>query len=802
MEETTGREARELKIAYGANVRAKKWSNKTITFKELCGKLETTARTPDTVEEYPKLRKEDREAAKDRGGFVGGALKGGRRQRQNVECRSMLTLDADRAAPDFLKTFENSCPSTSCLYSTHGHTPDAPRFRIIIPLARDVTPDEYNALSRYVAKDLGIDQFDEVSYRPHQLMFWPTTPSNGEYIFKVYDGEWLVPDAVLAAHPEWKDCSQLPTSSRESEARVPTGQKQADPLGKDGIVGAFCRAYTIEDAIDAFLADVYAPSATPGRYDYIPADSSAGVVTYDDKWMYSHHATDPACGMLLNAFDAVRIHKFGDEDEKASFRAMKEFAAADEQVNKLLLEERRENARSAFDDWEKHLKRDKGGLLENSLHNITLILNNDPALQVLVFNQLADGMEIKGEAPWKRPDVRFWREADDAQLISYVDSHFGTFSSANYNIAVTKVTDDRSYHPIKEYLNGLPPWDGIPRVETLLVDYLGADDNAYTRAVTRKTLCAAVARVYHPGLKCDSALVLNGDQGIGKSTLVAKLGMEWYSDSLSISDMNDKTAAEKLQGYWLLEIGELAGMKRADMDKVKAFISRQDDKYRASFGRRVTPHPRQCIFIGTLNSKKGYLRDVTGNRRFWTVKTPGTGPKRSWQLTDEDVGQIWAETTVMVKTGEKLYLDPELEELAQAEQREAMEQDDREGLVLDYLETPLPNTWRKLELADRNRYLGMPFPDNWDEMDLSDRVAHVNNYCDLRDKKKCINLETRTMVSNMDIWVECFRKIKADIQPKDSYEISGIMVRLGWTQSGQYERGLHGKQRVYMRNNL
>lgn len=132
----------------------------------------------------------------------------------------------------------------------------------------------------------------------------------------------------------------------------------------------------------------------------------------------------------------------------------------------------------------------------------------------------------------------------------------------------------------------------MPRVDTLFIDYLGAEDNDYVRAVCRKIMCATYMRVYHPGIKFDYLPVFSGAQGIGKSTFISNLGMEWFSDSLTLSDMNDKTAAEKLQGYWIHEIGELAGMKKADLDKVKAFVSRCDDKYRASFGRRVTPHPR------------------------------------------------------------------------------------------------------------------------------------------------------------------------------------------------------------------
>ena len=227
-----------------------------------------------------------------------------------------------------------------------------------------------------------------------------------------------------------------------------------------------------------------------------------------------------------------------------------------------------------------------------------------------------------------------------------VDSHYGTFSARNYDIAVAKVTDDRSYHPIREFIENLPEWDKVPRVDTLLIDYLGADDNEYVRAVTRKTLCAAIKRVLYPGCKFDSMLVLNGPQGVGKSTLIAKLAGEWFSDSLNLGDTKDKTAAEKLQGYWILEIGELAGLKKAEVETLRSFLSRQNDIYRAAFGKRATPHLRQCVFFGTTNAESGYLRDTTGNRRFWPVKTPGTGIKHSWDLTPELICQIWAETLV------------------------------------------------------------------------------------------------------------------------------------------------------------
>ena len=430
-----------------------------------------------------------------------------------------------------------------------------------------------------------------------------------------------------------------------------------------------------------------------------------------------------------------------------------------------------------FSNWENDLLRDKKGNVLNTLQNLLLILQNDPALESICFNQLADNIEIRGEAPWRHP-AQFWRDADDAQLICYVDGKYGTFSRANYMTAVTKVTDDRAYHPILDYLDSLPAWDGVERLDTLLIDYLGAEDNEYVRAVTRKTLVAGIMRVLHPGIKFDTILVLNGPQGIGKSTLISKLGREWYSDSLTLTDMNDKTAAEKLQGYWLLEIGELAGMRKADIDRVKAFASRQDDKYRASFGRRVTPHPRQCVFFGTTNSECGYLRDVTGNRRFWTVKTPGRTDRHPWEISEEDVRQIWAEAVQYAEAGEKLFLPPELETISRKEQNASMEQDDREGLV--------------------RAYLDMFLPENWDDMDLYQR----RDYVDKPDAPlNPAGMIQRQIVCNMAIWCECFGKRREDLRSIDSYAIAAIMTRIEeWEKTGRMAVfPLYGKQRVYQR---
>lgn len=773
---------RDLAIAYGNNRQAKNWVNKTIRYDDLKERLKVTIRTTESAEEYAKMSRTQRDIAKDHGGFVAGVLAGGRRKVETVQSRSMVALDGDRITKEFLEKYETIAPYTSCLYTTHSHTEENPRARLVFPLTRDISPEEFVAVSRYLAQVLGIDYFDECSYQPNQLMYWPSSPQNGVFVFKEVDKDWLDPDAILAAHPEWTDPTRLPTSSRESKANQVTKTKVQDPLSKEGTVGLFNRVFfPISRALTEFLPDVYEPTENENRWHLISSSSMAGVEVIEDKFIYSHHATDPAYLKLCNAFDIVRTHKFGDLDDKASFKAMCEFAMQQDEVRVMAANERLAEAESDFtddDEWKKKLRyTSKGAVLENSLYNAKLIMQNDPFLKNIVFNQLADGLEIKGDVPWQHP-AKFWRDADDAQLICYVDDHYGTFSQRNYDIAVTKVADDRSYHPIRQYFEALPPWDGEKRVDTLFIDYLGADDNDYIRAVCRKTLCAAYMRVYHPGIKFDYLPVFNGAQGIGKSTFISNLGMEWFSDSLTLSDMNDKTAAEKLQGYWIHEIGELAGMKKADLDKVKAFVSRCDDKYRASFGKRVTPHPRQCVFFGTTNSENGYLRDITGNRRFWNVKVSGKSRYKPWDMTKEAVEQIWAEVILLAKAGEKLYLDPSLESFAQEEQREAMEQDDREGIVREYLD--------------------MLLPDAWDDMDMYRRRDYFR---DPTDPTRPEGVRRRTEVSNLEIWCECFGKPKEDIKSSDSYAIAAIMKRLkDWEKTDVRKRiPAYGQQRVYIR---
>ena len=289
-------------IAIGNSRKDKTFKIVDISWEQFLNKVSNTVRTVETIEEYEKMKKSIKDDIKDVGGFVGGKLKDGRRRKDSVEFRSMLTLDLDYAESDLWEKVTRLFNFACCIYSTHKHKKDKHRLRLIIPLSRNVTSDEYIAIARLIASDIGIEQFDDSTYEPSRLMYWPSTSSNGEFIFKKQEGEFLNPDTVLSRYDDYRDSSKWPVSSRQSKIIQNNISKQANPLEKEGLIGAFCRAYTVEEAIDKFLNHIYKPSLIKGRYDYIEADSTAGLVIYENKFAYSHHATDKAANILCNAF--------------------------------------------------------------------------------------------------------------------------------------------------------------------------------------------------------------------------------------------------------------------------------------------------------------------------------------------------------------------------------------------------------------------------------------------------------------------------------------------------------------------
>lgn len=782
-----------LDIALGNSRTTKKWKNKTMTWSELLDRLANVTRTSETMAEYKAMPRSRQAEIKDVGGFVGGYVNNG--SRSDVRHRSVLCLDADFADAELWPDWELLYGKAAAVYSTHKHTPEKPRLRLVVPLARDVSPDEYQAIGRRIAAMLGIDKFDDTSYQPQRVMYWPSCSLDGEYFFRYLDAQLLDPDEVLATYHNWADVSSWPMSSRVAEVVKRTGAKQGDPLTKGGVVGAFCRAYyPIQEAIAEFVP-TYQP-CDDGRYTYTEGSTAAGVVVYDDKFTFSHHGTDPASGQLVNAWDLVRIHKFHEMDADAdpdkpitsrpSYKAMVQLATEDDRVKVQLINDRAADADDFedldvadinvgdTDDWKKQLKITEKGGLAQTIENVVIILRHDPKLAgCLALNEMDHNIIVKSDLPWRKTGGAIqWSDADDAALRFYLERKYGIASKDKIFDAVNVVAGENKFHPVRDYLNSCT-WDGVHRVETLLIDYLGAEDNAYTRAVTRKTLVAAVARVYRPGCKFDYMLTLRGRQGLGKSALIAKLGGKWFSDTFST--MQGKEAFEQVLGVWIMEVGELAGMRKAEAETIKLYISKQTDRFRPAYGRRLQEFPRQCIFIGTTNETQ-FLRDTTGNRRFWVVDTPNDPPRDMWdELTPETVRLIWAEAVELYKAGEELYLPRELEKMAREVQEAYEEENPKAGIVADYLERLLPEGWDSLDYYSRRQWL---------ETDAQGTIR-------------------RTTACTLEIWTEALGGNPDKLDRYGAKEIRDIMAGLPeWRHQGnkRITARPYGRQRYYERS--
>ena len=803
---------RKLLLAIGRSRKATQWQNKEMLWSEFLDKVATTTRTRETVTDYAAMSKADRDMMKDVGGFVGGYLKNGKRNNASVINRCMLCLDADNADPGLMDDLDTTFINAYALYSTHSHTTEKMRLRLIIPLSRTVTPDEYAAVSRRIADDLNLSRFDPTTFEPARLMYWPSTPEDGEFFFHYADEPFLDPDEVLKTYADWRDASLWPTTQPVEERIKHTASKQEDPTEKRGIIGAFCRAHTVTDVLENILSDRYTATEQDDRFTFIGGSTTGGLVVYNDKYAFSHHATDPAGGKLCNAFDLVRWHLFAPGGvapdgeavgtETNSMKLMQEYATKDEATKRQLAEERRAQVLEQFgdldaeeetgtptadDNWQDGLDIDKQGRVKDTLGNLALILRHDPKLKDIAYNIHRSGIDIRKDAqgktsiPWTQIKPG-WNESDLGAVHIYLERVYGLYAPGKLKSILLAIAAERSYHPIRDYFEALPEWDGIPRVDTLFVDYLGTPDTEYSRAVSRKMIVAAVARIFEPGIKFDSVVVLNGPQGMGKSSFFAKLGGKWFSDSLTISDMKDKAAPEKLQGYWILELGELAGLKKMDVETVKAFITRQDDKFRHSYGYNVEDHPRQCIIVGSTNNGDGFLRDVTGNRRFWPVTCTKGAAHRPWEV-EKVVDQVWAEAYLLYKGGETLFLTPEEEAMAAMEQTAALESDVREGMISEYLDKLLPEDWEKMDLAERRGFL------RGDQFTGGNREGTVQ----------------RSTVCAVEIWTECFGKDPSTIKRSDTYDIFGMLMKIGgWekytgNKTGVLRRGIYGPQRCFVR---
>lgn len=801
-----------LDIAVGRSREEKRWQNKEMLWSALVDKISTTHRTAETYEEYMKAKPAKQDIIKDIGGFVGGIINGGRRKATSIISRQLLTLDLDY--PPSQEDFWDNVMLLDCAaasYSTHKHSIASPRLRLLIPLSRPVDPEEYEAIARKIASHVNIEWFDDTTYQPSRLMYWPSSSKNAEFYKNHVDAEWLDADSILAQYRDWQDSTQWPVSSRAKDKVRTAIKDQGDPLVKEGLIGAWCRTYTIEHVIATHLSDIYLKSDVDDRWTYINSTTANGLVAYDDKFAYSHHGTDPISEKLCNAFDLVRLHKFRHLDEKhdasmigaklPSFIAMSDYAGNDKATRRTIGEEKLADARDVFDSviltpaekvydelnkddtvdaeaWMEEMEVDRSSNYLPTINNIVLILENDPGLKgCFRLNEFEHRETIAHDLPWRKigKHETYMTDADAANLRHYMELIYGITAVLKIDDALTVVQRRHKYHPVRDYLTNAE-WDGKERAETIFIRYLGAVDSDYMRGVSRKWLLACVTRIMEPGVKFDEIPVIIGDQGIGKSTIVRKLGGSWFSDSFTT--VEGKDALEQLQGAWIIEMGELSAMRKADIEKVKHFTAKQEDRFRVAYGKRIENFPRQCTFIGTTNNEN-FLKDLTGNRRFWPIMTDMDKAILSvFNITKKEVEQIWAEVMTWYLMGESLYLEGLLRIQAAAVAAKHMELDERLGALAEYLDILVPTVWNELSIYERRAFL------------QSSEEEHEEKGTVLR-KQICA----------AEVWCELLGGTMRDLSTFNTKDVHGLLRRIsGWEFTDKYKRvPNYGRQRVYIR---
>lgn len=791
---------RQILISTGNSRKDVNWRAETLKVSELYDRLRVPARGTETLAEYMQMKKSEQAILKDVGGFVAGSLNGGRRKTQNVLGRDVITLDFDNCpawSADVIKGKLDMTGYGYAVYPTRKSVDNAPRLRVLVPTDRTMTPDEYEPCARRVAEMIGISMADPTTFEVARLMYWPSCCADSNYFLWTADAPFASVDTLLGTYADWHDFRswpQVPGSFNYTKLR----NQQEDPLTKKGVVGAFCRAYDVLRVMDELIPGTYISTddGDDNRFSYAHGSTTGGAVVYDDgKFIFSHHATDPCSGRLVNAFDLVRLHKFGDQDADAnddapasklpSYAAMLTFANTLDEVRLALMQERQQQVVADFQgvvdeaNWMLNLKcHPKTGLPLETINNVRLILEHDPLLKdKFALNEFAGRGEVRGALPWCEDGKRrLWSDTDNNGLYWYMENRYEISKRTAIDAALDVHAATHAFNEVREYLDNLR-WDGVPRLDTLFTDYLGADNSEYTRAVTRKAFVGAVARAMVPGCKHDCMLILCGKQGLGKSTILDKMSRGFFNDS--IRSFEGKEASELLQGVWLVEIAELDAFRRSDVACIKQFLSLRADRYRAAYGRNVKELPRRCAFFGTCN-QFDFLQDTTGNRRFWPVDV-GVIPNRYTvfkDLTDDIIAQVWAEAKARWTVGEELFLTGELEEEAIRRQEAHREADARESIIADFVEREIPEDWHKMPVASQQAF-------------LSGSVVG-----------ECAKLVKRNKICAQEVWCELYGKQLVDMQKRDTRDINqALSLMPGWSRTTTSIRfGRYGKQRGFTRD--
>jgi len=413
---------------------------------------------------------------------------------------------------------------------------------------------------------------------------------------------------------------------------------------------------------------------------------------------------------------------------------------------------------------------------KNSMTNLMIICQNDRQMKMIYYDTFSRTYVIDS-------DDTTCEFGEDGPLEETAFSSITRYLEKNYSITLKNKKDisDRILLQIREIrkINSLQKWllrekwDGIPRIEKLLIDFLGAEDCQMTRIFTRKWFISAAARAMEPGCKADNVLVLTGRQGIGKTVFFETIGSRFYTGDFSLGEIDSKDGKIKLQSSFIVEFSELAGISKKDNESIKSFLTRREDNYRPLFDHFSGKFPRHCAFCATTN-EDFFLRDPTGNRRWWPIVCQGnTKPVSEWKKELEDIlPQLWAEAMYLYKENESWWLnEKEIEDAEKIQNKYSTAADDEyQGLLINFLEKEIPWNWEKLSDSERA---------NFYYLKNEDFNTHKRDYVCVAEIKKYVS----------------------ELRNFSSQRIGKMLDLVGWERSTKKKKvPSFGEQRIWIRS--
>jgi predicted P-loop ATPase len=803
-------------------------------------------RTKETVEEYQKGDREFKLKSKDKGAFIAGTSEGNTRDALSISSRNMITLDMDYCPPNILDIIRQKQDVDKLLnfrffiYSTHSHTAEEPRFRLIVPLSEDITVEKYEPIARAIAGIIGMEYFDATTFQINRIMYFPTVSIDGDYIceaFGIDDWNDLVPNDMLDRYMDYLNIAefQKPLFIEGLKVdKIQDGKVKDSRKTKYRIVNSFNTEYTIRQAIEEFLKEQYEKGKNADRYTYKFGESKDGLVILNDQYAYSHHGTDPAQGRLLNAFDIVRIHLFGKKDDQksdqeeydtydknTSYSEMVDYIRANlpnvmkhmPEMEKLKKNEREFTSNQAeveensveASDWRLTLDytgSEKDRHPKSNARNIKIIFENDEYFKGLFYyDSLKDAICFDRTPHWNKEKGKgdLVTDEDDSEIRVYLNSIYQIAGKDLIYDSVVHQASKVRRHPIKTFFATLPDWDGTPRIEEIFCNLYDIKPNAYYREASKSWWVGIVQRIMRPGSKFDMMLVICGEQGIGKSQLGKSIAtLEWKGTMTQIDSQpnyygddelpfDKKDAYEQLNGIMIYELPEFEKYyKKSDTSTIKSFLSKTSDKFRKSYGRRVAEYRRQCVFIATTNDMRP-LRDRTGNRRF--LPFYAQLPKNTSRLYDanywnEEIrNQCLAEAIVYFEQGfnPMSSFSDEAKRIWDELNEKATQENDSFPIVEMYINNEFPKGYFNMPILDMKKY--------YPESVSSDFMG------------KTIYREKREEFSLKEIYCIAFNR---DISQTPDYlmreQIEHALDRLGFIKQGyRKSQGVFGQQYVYKR---